>query len=934
MEKKQFLILYRQFLFRMVDLELLSASAQGDVSRLLGQCAALLIFVSMILAGLGGSFLGAVIPPSQIVAVALEDEHFLIATTMLVVGLFAVLSWDSTFPSRLDVMVVAPLPVRAKILFLAKVSALATALGLTVLSLHVLAGLVWPVALAKRAVPYRAPVLTYDPASPPVGAADLKLVVDQDLARGPTPLIGAFAAGTGLGATIGVWKRGERRVFTYGAAKPDSLFEIGSITKTFTGLLLAEMMVEGKVSLDEPVRELLPAGVAAKPEGGEITLLDLATHHSGLPRMPDNFQTASRSGTYTSADMYAYVARHGVAKQGAAPFVYSNFGYALLGTALSNRAGTSYPELIKQGVTSPLGLTDTDGPLSAEQHDRKMTGFDAQNDPIRGGHWEQGAMAPSGYFNSSAPDMLAYLEAQLHPERLISDTLAAAIRESHKLRADGEPGSRIAIAWNYDADTGTFLHGGSSPGYTAFALFNPREDYAAVVLLNSGPPSIAGLLGDHVAQRLAGKPAISLASVQVSPSHGVLSVARYFIAYWVTMFAAGAFTFCCVLGLQGLAAQALPRRVFLRVSSFLQIGVLCLFVTLYFLEPSPVGLLVAENFRVMTWIPTYWFLGFLQQASGSSALATLATRAWIGLAISCCATAAAYALSYLRTLRRIVEEPDLVPGSAGMHWLPRFGNSLETAIVQFGIRTLLRSRQHRVMLAFFLGLGFALVILLVKTPAQQQALHRADAGLLFATIAVMCIAVVGTRVVFSMPINLRANWIFRITQVHEPWRYLVAIRRPLFVVAVAPVWIISATLLFSLWPWRQASEHLIVLGLVGTIVAYLSLYGFQKIPFTCSYLPGKSYLHMAFLTAVGLMLLIGRGVELEIKALTARTSYLIMVAILIIAAGFARSRTIWRASEDDAVVQFEDTLTPAIQVLGLNRDGVVTTEAATARPSS
>ena len=91
-----------------------------------------------------------------------------------------------------------------------------------------------------------------------------------------------------MGVTIGVVRGGVKRVFSYGAAKPDSIFEIGSTTKTFTGLMLAQMVAQGKAKLDERVRELLPPGTVAKPDGVEITLLDLATRRSGLPRFPSN----------------------------------------------------------------------------------------------------------------------------------------------------------------------------------------------------------------------------------------------------------------------------------------------------------------------------------------------------------------------------------------------------------------------------------------------------------------------------------------------------------------------------------------------------------------------------------------------------------------------------------------------------------------------
>src|SRR5437588_5827449 len=169
------------------------------------------------------------------------------------------------------------------------------------------------------------------------------------------------------------------------------------------------------------------------------------------------------------------------------------------------------------------------------------------------------------------------------------------------------------------------------------------------------------------------------------------------------MFAAGPFIFCGVLVLQGLAAQLLPRRLFLRVSSFLQLAVFCLLVSVYFLQrnvATPFAIVAAQGDGLLAWSPSYWFLGLFQTLNGSPALAPLASRAWIALAISGSATALAYALSYFRTLRKIAEEPDITPSIRGASWLPRFGNALETAIVQFSIRTLLRSRQHRLILAF------------------------------------------------------------------------------------------------------------------------------------------------------------------------------------------------------------------------------------------
>src|SRR5262249_38600707 len=152
MEKQQFRVLYREFLFRMVDLEVLSSHALGDSNKLLGQFASFLVSFSILLS-LGVLGVGSQRTPTAALFYAWSSEHRLISATMLVVGLFAVLSWDSTYPDRRDVLVLAPLPVRTRTLFLSKVAAVATSLALTVALLHSLAGLVWPLALGIQSTP-------------------------------------------------------------------------------------------------------------------------------------------------------------------------------------------------------------------------------------------------------------------------------------------------------------------------------------------------------------------------------------------------------------------------------------------------------------------------------------------------------------------------------------------------------------------------------------------------------------------------------------------------------------------------------------------------------------------------------------------------------------------------------------------------------------
>jgi CubicO group peptidase (beta-lactamase class C family) len=282
------------------------------------------------------------------------------------------------------------------------------------------------------------------------------------------------------------------------------------------------MVEQKKVRLDEPVRELLPPNTVAKPAGPEITLLDLSDQHSGLPRMPDNFAPADPTNPYADYDakhLYAYLAKQSVALPANAPFNYSNLGVGLLGQALANRATKPYPQLLHEQVTGPLGMTDTAITLTPSMKSRFLQGYDADHNPAHA--WDLDALAGAGGIRSTAADMLTYLEAQLHPDHLPAaalaspngKTLPAAIALDHVIHADLGNGMHIALNWfQYDA-TGSFWHNGGTGGYSSYAIFNPAQDFAVIVLSNisPGPGTITDQLGLHIAQRLTGKPALSLA---------------------------------------------------------------------------------------------------------------------------------------------------------------------------------------------------------------------------------------------------------------------------------------------------------------------------------------------------------------------------------------------------------------------------------------
>jgi len=145
----------------------------------------------------------------------------------------------------------------------------------------------------------------------------------------------------------------------------------------------------------------------------------------------------------------------------------------------------------------------------------------------------------------------------------------------------------------------------------------------------------------------------------------------------------------------------------------------------------------------------------------------------------------------------------------------------------------------------------------------------------------------------------------------------------MFTLAVVPVWAISMAVFLSLWPWQPALVHVAVLGLIGTILAELCLHNFRKIPFTCSYLPGRSYAYMAFLSFLGIMFLIARGAQIEESALRNLGGSAAMLALFAIAAICARWRAVAAAKSSEESVQFEEEPVPAILALGLYRDGVL-----------
>jgi hypothetical protein len=408
-------------------------------------------------------------------------------------------------------------------------------------------------------------------------------------------------------------------------------------------------------------------------------------------------------------------------------------------------------------------------------------------------------------------------------------------------------------------------------------------------------------------------------------SSSAISVLRILPAYWITIFVAGGFILFTVLAVQGLAANLLPRQLFLRVSALLQAGALCLLLSVYFLEPSlesPAALTAPQNQRLLAWLPSYWFLGLFQQLNGSMhpALAPLARRAWIGLAASVLGAAASLLLSYFRMLPKVVEQPDILPGARIVKWAPPFCNSLKSAITLFSLRTLLRSRQHRMILSFYLGIGLAIVLGYIETPFAGVASAKTGISIAFllASILMMILTILAIRVVASIPISLRANWIIRTTQVRPIHHYRRAVRFSWFALGVAPVLLILAGGFLATYPWRQVLGHLVTMLFLGMLLVEICLYTFQKIPFTCSYLPGKANIHFAFWACLMFFIRwLKEGANFESHMLNALLSFIFMIFLLVVAASGLWWLNKVRTSGDEKLV-FEEENPAEIVSLKLN----------------
>ncbi len=295
------------------------------------------------------------------------------------------------------------------------------------------------------------------------------------------------------GIVLGVLEAdGSTRIVAYGSGGPDarplgplSLFDLGSVTKTFTGTLLADAVERGEVALDDPVAEYLPPDVTVPSSGGrEITLLDLATHTSGLPmwgRNPDPPDPRNPFADYSVETMYAFLSHYRLPREPGSQYEYSNLGFGLLGHALARANGTTLPALLRERVLEPLGMDMTAYAPKGEDAGWLTVGHEPGDVvPV-----ETDARRGAGGLYSNVRDMLLYLEANIGLPRT---ELERAMRMAQRARVPtDEGGVDVGLGWRTVTMAGrhVIMHGGRHNGFMAWICFDPERRIGTVLLTNT-----------------------------------------------------------------------------------------------------------------------------------------------------------------------------------------------------------------------------------------------------------------------------------------------------------------------------------------------------------------------------------------------------------------------------------------------------------------
>jgi CubicO group peptidase (beta-lactamase class C family) len=349
--------------------------------------------------------------------------------------------------------------------------------------------------------------------------------------------------GTYVGVIVGLVDGDQVTIQSFGRASKetgkapdaDTGFAIGSITKTFTATLLASEVIAGRMKLDDPVQKYMPADTTITQVGDRpMTLAHVATHLSGLPRMPPSFAPTNPAdpwGDYFAGfdDAKLWEAMRTVkpARAPEAGSEYSNFGFGLLGTLVARSAGTSYDALVSERIFKPLGMTRSHMAPHDATRQPIAQGYDRAGKPAQ--HWTFQSLAGAGAIYSTMTDMLAYLRVNMAvaAKTPSATPLHQAMAMAQQPRAD-MGGGKIGLAW-ITAPNGIRMHDGETIGFSSFLGFTMDGTRGVVVLANTIRLEVTSRVGLHLLNSSAPLPMLPPAEVALAPGMLAQYVGRYMV---------------------------------------------------------------------------------------------------------------------------------------------------------------------------------------------------------------------------------------------------------------------------------------------------------------------------------------------------------------------------------------------------------------------
>lgn len=326
--------------------------------------------------------------------------------------------------------------------------------------------------------------------------------------------------GINTGIVVGVISSNGITYYSYGVKSletndvvdENSVFEIGSISKTFTGILLADMVIKGDLNLDDPLQDLLPNGVTAPNRNGEsIKLFHLSNHTSSLPRLPENMSPANPTNPYadySEKQLYDFLNGYELIRDIASQYEYSNYAVGLLGHVLASKRDLTYEELMVKVIAKPLAMENTRIVFTTQMKKNLAMGH---SNGLQVENWDLPTLAGAGAIRSTAVDMLKYLAVNMGLEK---SSLYPAMQLSHQNSRSEDSSPIVGLGWHTIEIDGTeiIMHNGGTGGYRAFAGFIKSGNMGVVVLSNSDAE--IDDLGIHLLQPTAtlSKPKPSIAT--------------------------------------------------------------------------------------------------------------------------------------------------------------------------------------------------------------------------------------------------------------------------------------------------------------------------------------------------------------------------------------------------------------------------------------